>query len=88
MDIMFRWTPFGIIGHNHGDYFITQGKASRDKEINKYGLFSSWVAISLDWRFTWTRYSGTETADGLFSSPKEDSIINESNQVNGNISLV
>uniref|UniRef100_A0A914UTJ1 Phospholipid/glycerol acyltransferase domain-containing protein n=1 Tax=Plectus sambesii TaxID=2011161 RepID=A0A914UTJ1_9BILA len=27
MDIMFRWTPFGIIGHNHGDYFIMQGKA-------------------------------------------------------------
>ncbi|CAI4225122.1 unnamed protein product [Auanema sp. JU1783] len=33
MDIMFRWTPFGIIGSNHGDYFIQQGKATRDKEI-------------------------------------------------------
>ena len=35
MDVMFRWTPFGIIGHNHGDYFIMQGKASREKEIDK-----------------------------------------------------
>ncbi|CAI5451986.1 unnamed protein product [Caenorhabditis angaria] len=33
MDIMFRWTPFGIVGNNHGDYFIQQGKATRDKEI-------------------------------------------------------
>lgn len=32
---MFRWTPFGIIGHNHGDYFITQGKATREKELEK-----------------------------------------------------
>ena len=33
MDSMFRWTPFGIIGRMHGDYLITQGKATRDKEI-------------------------------------------------------
>lgn len=33
MDIMFRWTPFGIIGNNHGDYFIQQGKATREKEL-------------------------------------------------------
>ncbi|KIH43936.1 hypothetical protein ANCDUO_26051, partial [Ancylostoma duodenale] len=33
MDVMFRWSPFGIIGNNHGDYFIKQGKATREKEI-------------------------------------------------------
>lgn len=33
MDVMFRWTPFGLIGRTHGDYFIQQGKATRDKEI-------------------------------------------------------
>ncbi|KAK6055716.1 Acyltransferase, partial [Cooperia oncophora] len=33
MDVMFRWSPFGIIGNNHGDYFIMQGKATREKEI-------------------------------------------------------
>ncbi|CAJ0577014.1 unnamed protein product, partial [Mesorhabditis spiculigera] len=33
MDMMFRWTPFGIIGNIHGDYFIQQGKAGRDKEL-------------------------------------------------------
>ncbi|CAK5025607.1 unnamed protein product [Meloidogyne enterolobii] len=33
MDVMFRWTPFGIIGQMHGDYFIRQGKASREKEL-------------------------------------------------------
>uniref|UniRef100_A0A915D7X6 Phospholipid/glycerol acyltransferase domain-containing protein n=1 Tax=Ditylenchus dipsaci TaxID=166011 RepID=A0A915D7X6_9BILA len=33
MDVMFRWTPFGIIGNMHGDYFIQQGKATRDKEL-------------------------------------------------------
>ncbi|KAI6213334.1 hypothetical protein M3Y94_00138200 [Aphelenchoides besseyi] len=33
MDVMFRWTPFGIIGRMHGDYFIQQGKASRDREL-------------------------------------------------------
>ena len=33
MDVMFRWTPFGIIGRMHGDYFIQQGKATRDKEL-------------------------------------------------------
>lgn len=31
MDVMFRWTPFGIIGRMHGDYFIQQGKATREK---------------------------------------------------------
>ncbi|KAF8383288.1 acl-14 [Pristionchus pacificus] len=31
MDVMFRWTPFGIVGRMHGDYFIQQGKATRDK---------------------------------------------------------
>ncbi|KAE9413279.1 hypothetical protein Angca_007838 [Angiostrongylus cantonensis] len=35
MDVMFRWSPFGIIGSNHGDYFIRQGKATREKEILK-----------------------------------------------------
>ncbi|KHN74611.1 Acyl-CoA:lysophosphatidylglycerol acyltransferase 1 [Toxocara canis] len=35
MDVMFRWTPFGIIGRMHGDYFIKQGKATREKEILK-----------------------------------------------------
>ncbi|KHJ78203.1 Acyltransferase [Oesophagostomum dentatum] len=35
MDVMFRWSPFGIIGNNHGDYFIMQGKATREKEIQK-----------------------------------------------------
>lgn len=33
MDVMFRWTPFGIIGQMHGDYFIQQGKATREKEL-------------------------------------------------------
>ncbi|VDL78792.1 unnamed protein product [Nippostrongylus brasiliensis] len=33
MDVMFRWSPFGIVGNNHGDYFIQQGRATRDKEI-------------------------------------------------------
>ncbi|VDN17979.1 unnamed protein product [Gongylonema pulchrum] len=33
MDVMFRWTPFGIIGRMHGDYFIRQGKATREKEL-------------------------------------------------------
>ncbi|XGW01377.1 hypothetical protein V3C99_013935 [Haemonchus contortus] len=33
MDVMFRWSPFGIVGNNHGDYFIMQGKATREKEI-------------------------------------------------------
>ncbi|VDK53809.1 unnamed protein product [Anisakis simplex] len=33
MDVMFRWTPFGIIGAMHGDYFIKQGKATREKEL-------------------------------------------------------
>ncbi|VDM97041.1 unnamed protein product [Thelazia callipaeda] len=33
MDVMFRWTPFGIIGQMHGDYFIRQGKATREKEL-------------------------------------------------------
>ncbi|KAK6767111.1 hypothetical protein RB195_026489 [Necator americanus] len=33
MDVMFRWSPFGIVGNNHGDYFIKQGKATREKEI-------------------------------------------------------
>ncbi|VDO64146.1 unnamed protein product [Heligmosomoides polygyrus] len=33
MDVMFRWSPFGIIGNNHGDYFIQQGRATREKEI-------------------------------------------------------
>lgn len=32
---MFRWTPFGIIGNMHGDYFIQQGKATREKELQK-----------------------------------------------------
>lgn len=36
MDVMFRWSPFGIIGNNHGDYFIRQGKATREKEILRY----------------------------------------------------
>ncbi|CAD5223859.1 unnamed protein product [Bursaphelenchus okinawaensis] len=35
MDVMFRWTPFGIVGRMHGDYFIQQGKATRDNEIGK-----------------------------------------------------
>lgn len=35
MDVMFKWTPFGIIGRIHGDYFIQQGKATREKEIEK-----------------------------------------------------
>ncbi|KAJ1351293.1 hypothetical protein KIN20_007279 [Parelaphostrongylus tenuis] len=35
MDVMFRWSPFGIIGSNHGDYFIRQGKATRENEILK-----------------------------------------------------
>lgn len=35
MDVMFRWTPFGIIGNMHGDYFIKQGKATRDKELQR-----------------------------------------------------
>ncbi|GMR59930.1 hypothetical protein PMAYCL1PPCAC_30125, partial [Pristionchus mayeri] len=35
MDVMFRWTPFGIIAKMHGDYFIQQGKATRDKEIGR-----------------------------------------------------
>ena len=30
---MFRWTPFGIIGQMHGDYFIKQGKSTRDSEL-------------------------------------------------------
>ncbi|VDO41270.1 unnamed protein product, partial [Onchocerca flexuosa] len=33
MDVMFRWTPFGIIAQMHGDYFIRQGKATREKEL-------------------------------------------------------
>lgn len=33
MDVMFRWTPFGIVGRMHGDYFIQQGKATRDLEL-------------------------------------------------------
>uniref|UniRef100_A0A7E4W1C5 Acyltransf_C domain-containing protein n=1 Tax=Panagrellus redivivus TaxID=6233 RepID=A0A7E4W1C5_PANRE len=33
MDVMFRWTPFGIIGQMHGDYFIQQGKSTRDAEL-------------------------------------------------------
>jgi lysophosphatidylglycerol acyltransferase 1 len=33
MDVMFRWTPFGVIGRMHGDYFIQQGKATREKEL-------------------------------------------------------
>uniref|UniRef100_A0AC35G1B1 Phospholipid/glycerol acyltransferase domain-containing protein n=1 Tax=Panagrolaimus sp. PS1159 TaxID=55785 RepID=A0AC35G1B1_9BILA len=35
MDQMFRWTPFGIIGQMHGDYFIKQGKATRDTELDR-----------------------------------------------------
>uniref|UniRef100_A0A0N4ZWW2 PlsC domain-containing protein n=1 Tax=Parastrongyloides trichosuri TaxID=131310 RepID=A0A0N4ZWW2_PARTI len=35
MDIMFRWTPFGIIGRNHGDFFIQQGKKTRHLFIGK-----------------------------------------------------
>jgi len=35
MDVMFRWTPFGIIGRMHGDYFIQQGKATRDRELGR-----------------------------------------------------
>ena len=35
MDVMFRWTPFGIIGNMHGDYFIQQGKATREKELER-----------------------------------------------------
>ncbi|PAV89094.1 hypothetical protein WR25_20513 [Diploscapter pachys] len=34
MDVMFRWTPFGIIGNSHGDYFIQQGKATREKQLD------------------------------------------------------
>lgn len=30
---MFRWTPFGIIAQMHGDYFIKQGKSTREKEL-------------------------------------------------------
>lgn len=33
MDMMFRWTPFGIVARMHGDHFIQQGKATRDKEL-------------------------------------------------------
>jgi len=33
MSDIFRWTPFGIIGRMHGDYFIQQGKATRDTEL-------------------------------------------------------
>lgn len=32
---MFKWTPFGIISRIHGDYFIKQGKATREKEVEK-----------------------------------------------------
>jgi lysophosphatidylglycerol acyltransferase 1 len=35
MDIMFKWTPFGIVGRMHGDYFIQQGKATRDLELQR-----------------------------------------------------
>uniref|UniRef100_A0A0N5C7L4 PlsC domain-containing protein n=1 Tax=Strongyloides papillosus TaxID=174720 RepID=A0A0N5C7L4_STREA len=35
MDIMFRWTPFGIIGRNHGDFFIQQGKKTRHLFLRK-----------------------------------------------------
>lgn len=35
MDVMFRWTPFGIIGRMHGDYFIKQGRDTREKELLK-----------------------------------------------------
>lgn len=41
MDVMFRWTPFGIVGQMHGDYFIQQGKATRDKEILRSANFVS-----------------------------------------------
>ncbi|KAK0411759.1 hypothetical protein QR680_005826 [Steinernema hermaphroditum] len=33
MDQMFRYTPFGVVGHMHGDYFVKQGKATRDREL-------------------------------------------------------
>ncbi|TKR87119.1 hypothetical protein L596_011575 [Steinernema carpocapsae] len=32
MDQMFRWTPFGIVGQMHGDYFVRQGKETRHLE--------------------------------------------------------
>ncbi len=38
MDVMFRLTPFGIVGRMHGDYFIQQGKATRDKELHRLQL--------------------------------------------------
>uniref|UniRef100_A0A1I7Y7W3 PlsC domain-containing protein n=1 Tax=Steinernema glaseri TaxID=37863 RepID=A0A1I7Y7W3_9BILA len=33
MDQMFRYTPFGVVGHMHGDYFVKQGKATRESEL-------------------------------------------------------
>lgn len=35
IDRMFRWTPFGIVSQWHKDFFSQEGKASRDKVINK-----------------------------------------------------
>ncbi|MFH4977750.1 hypothetical protein AB6A40_004459 [Gnathostoma spinigerum] len=36
MDVMFRWTTFGIVGAMHGDYFIRQGRATRERELLRF----------------------------------------------------
>uniref|UniRef100_A0A0N5AGA8 PlsC domain-containing protein n=1 Tax=Syphacia muris TaxID=451379 RepID=A0A0N5AGA8_9BILA len=33
MDVLFRWTPFGVVAQMHGDHFIRQGKSTREKEL-------------------------------------------------------
>lgn len=33
IDSSFRWTPFGMCGQVHGDCFVTQGRAKREKAM-------------------------------------------------------
>jgi len=36
MDEMFKWYPFGIVGQMHGDFFIRQGRDTREGEIKRF----------------------------------------------------
>ncbi len=36
MDQMFKWYPFGVVGQMHGDYFIRQGRETRESEIQQF----------------------------------------------------
>ncbi|KFD59050.1 hypothetical protein M513_00213, partial [Trichuris suis] len=38
LDLMFRWTPFGLICQLHGDLFIRECMKAQGKESQRYGL--------------------------------------------------